>query len=182
MANIDVGTTTSGRREVNREINMIPFIDFLLVTVAFLLITAVWVTFSRVDATAQVPGPPDGEVPFQPEKVLHVHANENEFALIWKHGATTISETRVRRDADFKGEPRYPALAKAVAEEWKTHGVHRDPADGKPDLAVLHTHDGAPFRELVAAIDAVYETQRDRVLPSGERRKMAAFAVSFAAR
>lgn len=183
MAGIDVGTGgDGGRRQLNREINMIPFIDFLLVTVAFLLITAVWVTFSRVNADAQLPGKPDVDHPYPVEKVLHVHAKPAEFALVWKHGATTISETRVRRSPERGDHTRYAELQEAVAEQWKQHGQHQDPADPKPDLAVLHTHDNAPFRELIATIDAVYATQRDRQLPTGQREKIPAFNVAFAAR
>ena len=37
---------------------MIPFIDLLMVTISFLLITAVWSHMSRINADAQVPGPP----------------------------------------------------------------------------------------------------------------------------
>jgi biopolymer transport protein ExbD len=183
MAGINVGAGGGGgRRALNSEINMIPFIDFLLVTVAFLLITAVWTTFSRVNANAQLPGRPDVEVPYPPQKVLHVHSKPTEFALVWKHGATTISETRVRRSKDLGEYTRHTELEEAVAEQWITHGEHRDPADPKPDLAVLHTHDQAPFREVIATIDAVYATQRDRRMPSGEREKIPAFNVAFSAR
>ena len=42
MAGVDVGG--GGRkRSANADVNMVPFIDLLLVTVAFLLITAVWI-------------------------------------------------------------------------------------------------------------------------------------------
>ncbi|MBW2527220.1 MAG: biopolymer transporter ExbD [Deltaproteobacteria bacterium] len=183
MAGIDVGTTGgSGRRAVNSEINMIPFIDFLLVTVAFLLITAVWVTFSRVNANAQLPGKPDVDTPYPVEKTLHVHVKPEQFALVWKHGATTISETRVKREPDRGDLTRYANLEKALAEEWKTHGQHQDPADPKPDLAVLHTHDNAPFRELIATIDAVYATQRDRHVPGGQQEKIPVFNVAFSSK
>ena len=58
MGGVDVDTGGK-KRSTNSEINMVPFIDLLFVTVAFLLITAVWVTNSRINADAQVPGPPD---------------------------------------------------------------------------------------------------------------------------
>jgi len=58
MGGVDVGEG-GGKRSTNADINMIPFIDLLMVTVAFLLITAVWVTNSRINANAQIPGPPD---------------------------------------------------------------------------------------------------------------------------
>ena len=50
MAGVDVGPQGGHKRATNSDINMVPFIDLLFVTVAFLLITAVWVTNS-LDAT-----------------------------------------------------------------------------------------------------------------------------------
>ena len=41
MGGVDVGGGGGGRRQTDSEINMIPFIDLLLVTISFLLITAV---------------------------------------------------------------------------------------------------------------------------------------------
>jgi biopolymer transport protein ExbD len=73
---------------------MIPFIDLLMVTLAFLLITAVWITNSRINANAQIPGPPDPQqevTPQTPEKVLNVFIGEDDFTLTWKQGATVVS-------------------------------------------------------------------------------------------
>ena len=44
MAGVDVGPQRGGKRATNSDVNMVPFIDLLFVTVAFLLITAVLVT------------------------------------------------------------------------------------------------------------------------------------------
>ena len=48
MGGVDVSDGGGGKkRSINAEINLVPFIDLLFVTLAFLLITAVWVTNSR---------------------------------------------------------------------------------------------------------------------------------------
>ncbi len=181
MAGIDVNM--GGRnRSVNAEINMIPFIDFLLVTVAFLLITAVWVTFSRIDANAQVPGPPGVDTPFAVERVLHLHSKDGSFALVWKHGATTIAEANVDKEPKGGSTQKYTALANAVAEQWREHGEHQDPADRKVDLCVLHLHNQEPFREVVAAMDAVYTLQRTLVAASGAPQTVPAFRVALASK
>ena len=85
MAGVDVGASGGHKRATNSDINMIPFIDLLMCTIAFLLITAVWVTNSRIPADAQVPGqrarstrsPP-------PERVLHLNVSDSDFVLAWK--------------------------------------------------------------------------------------------------
>jgi len=61
MAGIDVGGGGHGRRSVNQELPLVPFIDFLLCLVMFLLVTAVWSQMARLNADAQVPGPPNPE-------------------------------------------------------------------------------------------------------------------------
>ena len=64
-----------GRRSLDSEINMIPMIDLLMVTISFLLITAVWSHMARLNADAQVPGPPRPETeptPKEPDKTLHI--------------------------------------------------------------------------------------------------------------
>jgi len=52
MGGVDVGGGNGKKRATNSDINMIPFIDLLMVTIAFLLITAVWTTNSRINADA----------------------------------------------------------------------------------------------------------------------------------
>src|SRR6185436_18826480 len=97
MGGVDVDTGGGKKRSTNSDINMIPFIDLLMTTIAFLLITAVWVTNSRINADAQVPGR-DGckeDCPSQTEKTLHVNVNESDFSLSWKQAGTVISEVHI---------------------------------------------------------------------------------------
>ena len=57
MAGVNVDGAKGGRKALDSEINMIPMIDLLMVTISFLLITAVWVNSSRLESSANVPGP-----------------------------------------------------------------------------------------------------------------------------
>ena len=87
--NVDSGGK-GGRRSLDTEINMIPMIDLLMVTISFLLITAVWVQSSRIDANANVPGvdnsPPCTDAagsPCKPEARLHVQTTDpSKFLLV----------------------------------------------------------------------------------------------------
>src|ERR1700760_2184134 len=100
MAGVDVGGGgKKGKRSLDSEINMIPFIDLLMVTISFLLITAVWSHMSRINADAQVPGPPRPDVEqekTEPEKQLHIMMQtEDKFTLVWKQGSTTVDSIDV---------------------------------------------------------------------------------------
>lgn len=188
MSGVDVGGE-SKKRQTNAEINMIPFIDLLMVTVAFLLITAVWVTNSRINADAQVPGPPspDQVVPTTPEKVLNLHIGDGEFGLVWKQGATVVSEIKVPKtpvdsmQAD-RHVIRFPDLGKKIEEEWKQQGGHRDPSDRKLDQCVLHTDNRTPFKEIVAVLDALYSPKRDIKFGDGSTKQVPVFNMTFSVR
>src|SRR5579862_8578553 len=89
------------RRALDSELNMIPMIDLLMVTISFLLITAVWTHLARLNTDAQVPGPTRADVdPATPEKVLHIEmTSDRKFTLLWKQGNTTVDSIEVpRRD------------------------------------------------------------------------------------
>ena len=103
MGGVDVGGGGGGkRRSLDSDINMIPFIDLLMVTISFLLITAVWSHMARINADAQVPGPPRPDIEqekTEPEKQLHVEMRTpDKFTLIWKQGATVVNSIDVPRN------------------------------------------------------------------------------------
>lgn len=183
MAQIDTGSHGSARRETNRELPLVPFIDFLLCLVSFLLITAVWAQNARLEASANVPGPRDcGGCKEERVKRLHVEVKEQRFSLVWKQGDTVLASSDVPRRAvkSADGSIRYPELEERLAAEWKAQGTHRDASDPKTDQAVLHTSNTTEFGEVVAVVDALQAPQRERRM-GRQRDRVPAFAVTFAA-
>jgi biopolymer transport protein ExbD len=184
MAGIDTGGGHGGRRSTNHEIPLIPFIDFLLCLVAFLLVTAVWSQMARINADARVPGPPKPEEEIekqQKEKQLHVEMRgERKFQLVWKEGSTVVNTIDVERKPVKVGEEtRYPDLASKISEEWKANGAHRAGTDKKFDQAVLHTDNSTQFADVIAVIDAIYQPQREFQF-AGKTEMVPAFNVTFA--
>jgi biopolymer transport protein ExbD len=188
MAGIDTGGGHGGKRSTNHEIPLIPFIDFLLCLVAFLLVTAVWSQMARINADARVPGPPKDEPPeeIKKEKQLHVEMKgETKFQLIWKEGNTVVNTIDVDRKAvpvGSAGDIRFPDLAKKIVEEWNQNGSHRGDLkdDKKRDQAILHTDNSTPFSDVIAVIDAIYTPKRDcSVCERGKTTKEPGFNVTF---
>jgi biopolymer transport protein ExbD len=184
MAGIDVGGG-HGRRSVNQELPLIPFIDFLLCLVMFLLVTAVWSQMARVNADAQVPGPPNPDKEIEEkkkDKTLHVEMRgERKFQLVWKEGTTVINTIDVERKqvpVGAEGEYTYPDLAKKILEEWKQNGSHRAPTDKVLDQAVLHTDNSTQFQDVIAVIDAIYTPKREFRVGSASE-EIPAFNVTF---
>jgi len=72
MGGINVGGGHGGKKSVDSEIPLIPFIDLLLCCVMFLLVTAVWNQLARLDANQKQPGQqaPDDPPPEEHIKVV----------------------------------------------------------------------------------------------------------------
>jgi biopolymer transport protein ExbD len=185
MAGIDTGGGHGGKRPVDHNIPLIPFIDFLLCLVAFLLVTAVWSQMARINADARVPGPPKDEPPEEQkkEKQLHVEMRgERKFQLVWKEGNTVVNTIDVDRKAvpiGEKGDITFPDLAKKINDEWTANGSHRAGTDKKFDQAVLHTDNETPYVYLIGVIDAIYQAKRPYNI-AGKAEQVPSFNVTFA--
>jgi len=189
MGGVDLGTGGGGKRKsVDSEINMIPMIDLLMVTISFLLITSVWTHMARINADAQVPGPPRPDVEqekIEPEKQLHVEMrSEDKFVLVWKQGSTTVDSIDVPRKDVISQQGnvevvRFPDLADKVESEWKAKGQHSNPTDRKLDQAILHTDNKTEFKYIIGVIDAIYQIHRDMQL-GPKTEKVPAFNITFA--
>jgi len=167
MATIDVGGGSGGRRALNRELTLVPFIDFLLCVVAFLLVTAVWSQMARLNANAAVPGAPTAKDPEESPPQLHVDMRRgDEFVLEWRRSGTVLSREVVQRKPEERrgvaasSGMRLPYLATRVGESWERNGHHRGTGDPSADLAVLHTPNSAAFEDVVAVMDAIHGVQR----------------------
>jgi biopolymer transport protein ExbD len=182
MAGVSVGSGKGPRRSLDSEINMIPMIDLLMVTISFLLITAVWVHSQRMVADAQVPsssGITECEGENCPKETrLHVEtADPSKFVLAWKQGPTVIRSIDVARGA--RGQS-YGALAAKVSEEWNAEGKHREASDRQFDRAIVHAANDMRYADLIAVMDAVAQPKR-RYASGGKSYETAAFDVSLAA-
>jgi len=182
MATIDVGSGHAGRRALDHAVPLIPFIDFLLCLVAFLLVTAVWSQMARLQSNAQVPGNPELGTP-ESSRELHVEARgERYFVLTWKENGTVINSVQVERKqvgTGATGDYAYPDLAAQIGSQWSMNGQHRSASDRKLDRAVLHIENTAPFAEIVAILDALHATKRP-IAAGHASTQVSAFDVAFA--
>jgi biopolymer transport protein ExbD len=166
MAGVSVDGGKGRRRSLDSEVNMIPMIDLLMVTVAFLLITAVWSTMARVDANAKVPGQDNGppcDGACEHPKELHVDLRyADKIVLTWRQDSVVLASFDVPRKgiAIAGGGMRFADLGAAVEAQWKAQGTVRAPTDLGRDRAVLHTSNDTRYEEMIAAMDAIYGVKR----------------------
>ena len=81
---------SKGRKSVDADLNLIPFIDLLSVCILFLLMTAVWVHISKMSAFSQ----PSGEATISHSEVSSIHEakEERDFDFLVKPGGVEIKE------------------------------------------------------------------------------------------
>jgi hypothetical protein len=184
MAAISVGSDAGARRNPNHELPLVPFIDFLLCLVAFLLVTAVWSALARLPAEARVPGGEPTTEPAPATRRLHLDiTTPDRFRLTWKEGNTVLSMDEVpRRPVRIgdHGDLCYPELSRALEEQWHKHGQHRSPGDTALDHLILHAQNQLEFAELSAMLDAANAPMRPSASLAGGTASRAAFRVSLA--
>ena len=178
MASIDSGASARRTRRTNHELPLVPFIDFLLCLVTFLLATAGFANFARLSSSANVPGKMSG-LPESIPKRLHVDVRERVFHLTWQSGATVLVSNDVPLEpVDLvRGGRRYPKLVQFLDRDWRVNGSHQDAQDPVLDQAILHVRNSAEYEDVVAVLDALRAPQR--AYPGSKQASV--FAVSFAA-
>ena len=162
---------------MNHELPLVPFIDFLICLVVFLLAQVGFANFARLHSNANVPGVASGE-PAPTPKRLHVDVQEHRFRVTWRSGATVLVSNDVPLQAviEDRGVRRYPELARFLDRDWRENGVHQDPSDPSLDEAVLHVQNSAAYEDVIGVLDALRAPHR--AVPWAKQASV--FAVSFA--
>jgi biopolymer transport protein ExbD len=145
-----------GKKSLDANINLVPFIDLLSCCISFLLITAVWTQISGLQV-ASSGGPPDGEK--KPDQTIDVKLllTDKGYSLTMVGAAIEIPKINSAGpvgspDATGAGEVAAGALAydfKALAEKLKTLKA------SLPDqqAITLQPDDGVAYGDLVSTVD-----------------------------
>ena len=137
-----------GKRNVNVELNLVPFIDLLSTLICFLLITAVWSQISVISTntsqttTSDSPTPPDDKKVDLNVSILldHIEAAEG---------------TNITKIPYVNGEPDYKTLL-TLLDGWKAKYPDRT------DL-VLHSDSQAIYKYLIRIMDTAAEAHFEDV-------------------
>jgi biopolymer transport protein ExbD len=141
MGGINVGGGHGGKKSVDSEIPLVPFIDLLLCCVMFLLVTAVWNQLARIDANQNQPGQQAPNEPPPEEKIkviLQVQAN----------GFVLASSAGDRIEIPKSGDTYDMEQLREKLQERKRLEPNRK------DLVVAPV-DGVQYKDVVASMDMV---------------------------
>ena len=129
----------AGKKSVNAELNLVPYIDLLTCMVAFLLITAVWSQLARLEAHQKGQGQAGEDTPPEKQFKLVIVVNSEGFNVVADQDQQPIPK---RGDVyDFE---------KLGTELKKIKDGHPD----KTDLQVA-SEDAIKFETLVRTMDTV---------------------------
>ncbi len=148
------GSPKGGRKKVDAELNLIPFIDLLSVCILFLLMTAVWVQISKMSAFSQ----PSGEATISHSEITHIHqAREDrdwEF-LIREEGV------EFKQDGRTVGQFDVEKSRETIAQYKKRWG-----GDGQPKIS-LRAADNIVYEKLISVLDALFLNELTQVTVGG---------------
>ena len=116
-----------GRKPVNVELNLVPFIDLLTVCITFLLLTAVWTQTGRINIDQSVQKPLKRQEQKEPPKRLIVMVDKKGYTLKWAdEQPTTIPLSGEKYDIEGLKKtvegmkerlPKNPRVVVALADE-----------------------------------------------------------------
>ena len=139
---VDTGNK-SGKKQLNAELNLVPYIDLLTCMVAFLLITAVWTQLARLQAQQKGQGQAGEETPPELQVKVVVMVNQEGFNLVVGQDQTPIP----KKGAEYDFERLAAELKKAK--------------DGHPDknAAQVASEDTIKFDVLIRAMDTAIQAR-----------------------
>jgi biopolymer transport protein ExbD len=147
MAGVSVDSGSGRRRAVDSEINMVPMIDLLMVTVSFLLLTAVWTHMGRIEGTTKVPGPPDPTPQVEHARMhVAVPSGDGAFVITLRRGNEIVETASVPRETPN-------ALGAKLDQMRRTHTG--DLGGEESRTVVLHTDDELRYKDMVAVMDGI---------------------------
>jgi biopolymer transport protein ExbD len=141
MGGISVGGGHGGKKNVDSEIPLVPFIDLLLCCVMFLLVTAVWNQLARLNANQQQPGQ---QAPNEPPPEEHI-----KVILQVSGTGFVISSTAGDRIEIPKTGDQYDMeqLREKLQERKRLEPNRKD--------LVVAPEDGVRYEDVVASMDMV---------------------------
>lgn len=156
MASIGNEGSRGGRRNLNAEINLVPFIDLLSMCICFLLMTAVWIQLGsmQVKQSHGTDAPSDGIFDLQVE-----FKGPNSVALFLNKNGKSFKKTIVEA-SDFS------TVMASLDDNLKKWLSTLDAGKQKPKdagslitAAMIRPAAGVPYGSLVSAMDVLRKNQ-----------------------
>jgi len=140
---VDTGGGKGGKKSLNADLNLVPFIDLLVCCICFLLITAVWSQMARIEVNQRGPGTTGKKTEDVPKADVKITV------LVGEDGYTVTA-----------GASRLPIPKQGSA--YDTAGLRKELRDLKVEFQdkndlTLAVEDGINYRYIVEAMDVALQ-------------------------
>ncbi len=129
-----------GKKSLDAELNLVPFIDLLVCCICFLLITAVWVQLSAIPTSPRPPRSPGAEVDRRADPPL---------VLVGSDGYTMLvagERILIPRQGSVYDEVR-------LARELRSLRARTPASEGAAANLTVAAEDGIAVRQVIRAMD-----------------------------
>jgi biopolymer transport protein TolR len=147
-------TSSGGKKSVDFQLNMIPFIDLLSVLISFLLMTSVWTQIAKIDVKQSPNLPSDDPTPPPEEEKL------NLTVLIKANGYTVTKKGAVVKEIDKKGDDYDAATLGEILKQARAEHPENE------DVTVT-SEDKVPYKELITVMDLCLKHKLTGISVSG---------------
>ncbi|MBI4819266.1 MAG: biopolymer transporter ExbD [Deltaproteobacteria bacterium] len=144
-----------GKKSVDFQLNLVPFIDLLSVLISFLLMTAVWTQIAKIDVKQTPNLPSEDEPPPPPDE-----EKLNLTVLVKASGYSVSTKGAVRKEIEKKGDT-YDEVG--LAEQLK---MIKAEAPDNNDIQVT-CEDKVPYEELIRVMDVALEQKLTGISVAG---------------
>jgi len=153
---VSVDTGGKGRsKNLNVDLNLVPFIDFMSCLIAFLMITAVWTEISALETEQNIsqdpPTEPPPDPPPPPPLTVKVSAEGHYIGRKIDEGFTPIP--KIGEDYDYK------KLEELLNTDHTTY-----PSE---TMVVINTDDGVHYEEMIKVLDLTRKIGYPQTLLAG---------------
>ncbi len=152
-----VQQSSGGKKSVDFQLNLVPFIDLLSVLISFLLMTSVWTQIAKIDVK---PSPTSGdEVDQEPPK--EEEEDLKLMIIIKASGYTVTKKGDVVKEIEKKGDSAYDVdtLTEVLKQVVKEHQDNTD--------VTVTSEDKIAYKELITVMDICLEQKLTGISVAG---------------
>jgi len=149
------GRSGGGKKDLNVEFNLVPFIDMLSCLICFLLMAAVWIQIGKISVTQSGQGAPTEQTPDERNKLNLVVAITPQGFLLTGNGQTLPDGDILKKGNDYD----FDRLGKKLKE---IHGMFPD----KSDIVVM-SEDSIKYQDLINTMDVCLVNEFPNISVSG---------------
>lgn len=137
MAGVGSVPSSGGKKSLDAELNLVPFIDLLSMCICFLLMTAVWMEIGAVNVKQSV------------GTTAAAESNETDLELIYRNPSNLEVRLKGKGSKDVKHVVAAPTLDARLAELQSILGL----MPKNISSAHVTTASGVPYGEIVSVMD-----------------------------